>query len=1180
MVDSPSPARRALWVGVAVVGIVALAFFLRAYWNVQAAHPDGSTFVLSGGSDPYYHKRAVDCIVYGDVNGDCGGSEAWTHFLRDPFLNYPFGSINPNPPLYQWSIAVMGAALDPIHPGTFDEALWWATITSPAIWGALAVLPIYFLGRELWSRKAGLIAAFFWAVSTTSIDHTSLGDADHDAMLMFFAVLSFLFYVKMLNAFRGNETWVTSWGSGSSIAAGIGRLWRERGVGIAYAGLSGMSIAAVALIWKGFPYLLGILLIYGGIVLLVDNWRNRDSLGVFLGTTLVFALALAVAYPYYKTAGLIAANFYAPLAMLVAWLVASVVLVPTRDLPFILILPSAIVSAAIGALGIYFLSPVAWRSLFNATVYFRQSQLYQTIAEAHPADFNTMVFGIGPVVFLLAIVGLGWLAFSLRKEGRRPLLFALIWGVVALYMAHAAVRFLFNAVPILVLVAGAFTARILEWVNFGTMRREFAGAGSFWGGMRRALRAGQVVAALLLALVLVLPQVVLAFDAAVPFNVESKWQRDRLEDWLLSNGYNQTTLDAMPVEGQDGLKEAYIQKRLSQEDVEDTSENRQKISREFIFFVERRMGAFGQGFLDASWQRSLAFLDDYSAENWSGPVDERPAFLAWWDYGHWAIAVGNVPTVADNFQNGYQFAANFLLAQNENHAIQLLAARLLPCVGGCGSNNLAAQLTVVKNALPTATEDDVRNLLAWKQVTMTDDQAVRLVMAVEKETGKKIRYFTVDGRMMPLDDPQTSGFIDRSSIYYAPVILKGESADKYLETKYSVSGCGFAEVNDSGLEKCVKNPAQSANVQVTGQKLEYKRAFVNSMYYRGFVGTPVPGAGVVTNQQVLQAFYTAQPGFNLKHFRAIYADSEVRILEFYPGVNLTGTVVDDTGAPVANAVVKVYDDINGQTPGVQHGETRTNAAGRWTLIAPFSTGPGVTVDVTKDNVKVANATIVVPHVSARELAANGSYVEQPVAPLVVQKGTVRGSVFHDVDADGTKDANESVVKGLTFKIGNRDVTTDADGNYTLDTLAGEASVTTANATYTFRLGTSVRIEPSKTTTQSLGAIYRPVNVTGTLTMSDRPATNFSVPLPTLTFVADTAIADNTARNASATVQTNGTYSVTLTPGAYKVRITPSPYLFRPAGATESTPYVMTEVALVVPVAGAPITRDFALTVQT
>src|SRR5438552_12072719 len=101
----PGSRRGLVAVAILLVVIFAAALFLRTYWNVDAAVENGH-FVLSSGSDPYYEKRAIDSVQ----------AHNFHTLIFDPLLNYPYGAVNPNPPLYQWSVAVAGHVLAPLFP--------------------------------------------------------------------------------------------------------------------------------------------------------------------------------------------------------------------------------------------------------------------------------------------------------------------------------------------------------------------------------------------------------------------------------------------------------------------------------------------------------------------------------------------------------------------------------------------------------------------------------------------------------------------------------------------------------------------------------------------------------------------------------------------------------------------------------------------------------------------------------------------------------------------------------------------------------------------------------------------------------------------------------------------------------------------------------------------------------
>lgn len=1101
---------RSWFVAACLVVLFVAALFLRAYWNLDAANPSEGEFVLSGGSDPYYHKRAIDAI---QANG-------FQTLIDDPLLNYPQGSVNPNPPLYQWSVAVAGKLMEPFF-GSLGEATWQATIWSPAIYGALTVLPVYFIGAALFSRRAGLIAALLWTLSTSAIDATGVGLADHDGTVMFFTSLAFLFYIKTIQRFRGDGNWVTRWRDGSAVSSGVGRLFRERRGGFAFALLTAMSIAAVALTWKGFNYVIGIIFVYAVLQMVIDHWRNRDSTGLFLATFLAMLIGVLVAYPYYAQAGV--ANFLQPTWFIIAGFVAAgLVLVPTRDLPSILVMPTALVVAAIAAVAAFFVFPTVAQSLLYATVYFKQTRLYQTIAEAQAADFSTMVFGIGPVAFFAALAGWIMLLFTARRHPTRAILFALVWGAVAMFMANSAVRFLFNAIPVFCVFAGYMADWVLRWLDFGAVRKSLAAnRGNAWQGFRKGVRPLHVVAVILIALLFVIPTTILAADAALPPEAENRIASESDSEFVKS-------------------------------------------------FMSERMGAYGQGFIPDYWTEGLEWLDQYDA-NITNPAD-RPAFLSWWDYGHWAISVGRHPAVADNFQNGYEFAANFILSQNETHAIQLLASRLAEMPNA----NLEAALT---QAGSTDAAGDAAKLRRWEYLPDLDTaESAKLVSILEANTGKRIRYFAVDVRMFPYDNPQTPS-IEQSSIYYAPVTLKGDDPDTYITATVNI---GNSYVTAKAYEELARNPIRQT--QAAGERLEYQQKFFNSMYWRAYVGTPVqPTPGQPTlGDEVLQALNGPRPAFAMEHFRLIYASDALKIIEYYPGATVTGTVTEE-GQPVSGASIVAYDDagklliqnlpeatrsqLNSEDFDVPHTQTTTGADGKFSLVAPFAMeGGNVTLVASRDGVEIGRA-----HVSVtREDANLGRTVGG--ADILVQRGAVEGIAFRDVDGNGQfNETNEQPVADLNVTIGGVSVTTGADGKYRIDAVsAGAQNVTTDATGLTLAPASSrVRVQPGATTTHNLALQVAPATVSGQL-LADKDGdgvANDTIAFTTITFAADESVADNGARNATAFAGDGAAYSVTLQPGTYLVTANYT-------DAETGTAYALRETLVVN--AGDLVSRDLVL----
>ena len=178
-----------------LMAIFLFSLYIRTAWTFEAATEDG--FELTGGSDPYYHKRVVDYVA---ENGE--------HLERDPMLNYPYGANNNRPPLFDWSIAIIGLAMSPFFDST-EESVWWSMEVLPALYGALIIFPVYAIGRAQFGKEAGLVGAFLIGVNSGHVSHSSLALADHDSYIILFGTTAYFFFMKALTV-ANDKKWVSS----------------------------------------------------------------------------------------------------------------------------------------------------------------------------------------------------------------------------------------------------------------------------------------------------------------------------------------------------------------------------------------------------------------------------------------------------------------------------------------------------------------------------------------------------------------------------------------------------------------------------------------------------------------------------------------------------------------------------------------------------------------------------------------------------------------------------------------------------------------------------------------------------------------------------------------------------------------------------------------------------------
>lgn len=160
--DSGSGRRTALWL--TLFAGIALAIRVGIFYHAVFMH-DYVAFVES---DAWYHMRLVDATVRHFP------SRIWF----DPYLVYPGGEpVNPGP-FFDWIVA--GAALILGLGAPSPRLVDVVGAYTPPVIGALTVVPVYVLGRELFSRTAGLWAALIVGVLPGQILlRSSLGFTDH-----------------------------------------------------------------------------------------------------------------------------------------------------------------------------------------------------------------------------------------------------------------------------------------------------------------------------------------------------------------------------------------------------------------------------------------------------------------------------------------------------------------------------------------------------------------------------------------------------------------------------------------------------------------------------------------------------------------------------------------------------------------------------------------------------------------------------------------------------------------------------------------------------------------------------------------------------------------------------------------------------------------------------------------
>jgi dolichyl-diphosphooligosaccharide--protein glycosyltransferase len=177
-------------IAIAIFLFFAVAFCLRVFLPYDVVF--GSDTVRFTSGDAYYHMRLADNLVFNFP----------THTGVDPF--FKFGDAIPvTIRFFGWLIAISSWIVGLGSPTQHTVDLVGAYL--PTILAALTVIPVYFIGKELFGRWAGIIAAGVLAILPGEfMGRSILGFTDYDILNTLLNVTAVLFLILAIRSARLN----------------------------------------------------------------------------------------------------------------------------------------------------------------------------------------------------------------------------------------------------------------------------------------------------------------------------------------------------------------------------------------------------------------------------------------------------------------------------------------------------------------------------------------------------------------------------------------------------------------------------------------------------------------------------------------------------------------------------------------------------------------------------------------------------------------------------------------------------------------------------------------------------------------------------------------------------------------------------------------------------------------
>lgn len=1119
-----------------------MVLFLNTYFNLTsdvALNEEGQTladrFYLAG-PDPYYNMRLVETTVATGRYPFMGGE----HGDLDPLLNYPVGGSGGRPPLFNM-IAIGTGKVFSLFMGEVD-GLGYAMQFLPALYGALLVVPVYFIGSMLFGRKAGILAA--WLVPLIPI-HLGSGHGsafslyDHDSFILLLSTTTIMFLMMSIREKHPKKSTL-------------------------YASFAGVFIASITMTWVASQYIYAVVAVYAVVQMIVDILTKKIAIDVVRSSLVALFTGYLISFPV-----LYVRNGFSPTIQLIIPVAVAVfgaiyLWLGKKNLPWVISVPTLFGIGGVWLAFLYFikdtthalLKPFAQigNLIFGSGIYGKKVSL--TIAEASSFDFSRTVMSFGPVVYLL-----GWLGFLLviyryyKKGLRKDYLLMITWFLIEAWLLSVAGRFLNELVPVMAILAGFVLWFAISKIDFSSMAKTLKSVGGGWYGIKKAVKVRHIAGAVTIACFLVLPNGWLAFDASVPSAMKRDFDKDM-----------------------------------------------------------NALGAFGLGLsTEKYWQDALQWLRNQN----SGVEDaEKPAFISWWDYGFYCVAIAKNPTVADNFQEGIPAAANFHTSQSEDEAITVFITRLIEGDmarndGMVGEEVRNVLYTYLDNesagALVTILEDPAsyanttyntiigeeyggKNYRVQEQnaryhdatqlmlSTLSSEELVQLYRELQNVTETSIRYYGVEGYDVNIFNVFTF-LADKGTYGYET------PEDDYFKLYYVSEKTGQKFTSDE-LENLTEGMTQEDIRDVYGSfdpQVYRKNAFYTSMVYRVYMGTTpqnlfenLSRSGLIPfwtdNQQnpLGEGNYFYYPTAYLKHFYIDYLSPlnttkslpfgraslcvgmpAVVIAKFYEGARIEG-VVKTEGAPMKNVTVIVRDDFKqllelpygGQTltrmlQKIPHDYDVTGADGAFSVIAPAG---NITLSFYSGGVLIKevpfNGTGVFAPITEEEATRTGPW-QRDVGTISIDKGGVKGIVYWDKDGDRTYNASIDTPLKARVMVGSEERQTDSSGRYEIQKLMpGKYTVTAIKEGYDAQRA-DVNVVPNKTVWHNVSMTPSKVDVSGNVWYDEngngKLDENETVPGVTVKFGVIDAIDEN-AQNRSATSDTNGSYTANLYPSTYRITV--------------------------------------------
>lgn len=441
--------------GIVLAVFLGIALYLRVYLpydNVFSGDWINFTSV-----DAYYHMRLVDNLLY--------------HFPQriafDPYTSYPNGHTIFWPPFFDWLLAgiIWLASLGSPSQHTVDVI----SVYFPVVLGVLTIIPVYFIGKELFNRWAGVLSAGLIILLPGFLPVSSLGFTDHHVAETLFTTVTILFLILAIKSAKQRHL---------TFKHLKHRDWAIIKKPLIHSLLAGISLGIYLLTWAGGLLFVFLIFVYFIVQFIIDHTRGENTDYLVVLGTLSMLIVSVISLPLLPRATWLS-QLYLPsfiIATITPLVLAGISrLLRSRRIKQVYY-PLALLGLGLSGLGLlYIINPSLLEAMLDRFSVFTPAGTSLTISEVQPLLLSSGNFSWSAAWanfttnFFLSFVALGILVYLVIKRGNADINLLVVWSLFMLAATLGQRRFVYYFAVNVALLTGYLSWQILKFSVFRKM---------------------------------------------------------------------------------------------------------------------------------------------------------------------------------------------------------------------------------------------------------------------------------------------------------------------------------------------------------------------------------------------------------------------------------------------------------------------------------------------------------------------------------------------------------------------------------------------------------------------------------------------------------------------------------------------------------------------------------------